>query len=1045
METGLRFGRLVVAAAVAVLVVGMAQLTGAPVDVYPQFGPPTVEIQAEALGLSAAEVEQLITVPLEQDLLNGVPWLDQISSTSMPGLSSISLQFDQGTGIYAARQMIQERLTQAHALPNVGSPPIMIEPLASAGRVAMVGLTSPSVSLVDLSVLARWKIRPRLMGIPGVANVSIYGQRDRQLQVQVDPQRLQDNKVTLTQVIETAGNALWVSPLTFVEASTPGTGGFVESPSQRLSVQHVLPISSPEQLSAVPVEGTGSGKLRLADVATVVEDHQPLIGDAMVDGKSGLYLVVQKYPGANTLEVSRAVEDAMRGLGPGLTGISVDTTAYRPATFLESALRNVGLAAVAGFVLLLLVLLLAFGSWRAAVVAGFALPVSLVAAGYVLYLRGTTFTTMTLLGLAMAVALVIDDAVTDVESARRAAGPGSDRGRAAGVVQACLQARTTMIYATLAVLVATVPFLVLAPLTTAFTRPLVLTVALAVLAGTLVALLLTPTLSALLLTRPARDGLLARPAPDGLLTRHAPELVARAVSALARPGRAWAAAAVLGLLALAALPQLASSNWLPAEHDHNVLVQLRAAPGTSLTEMDRLIARIGGELRGVSGVSEVGAHVGRAVTSDQVVDVNSAELWVIVNDTADLSRTEKAIRAVATGYPGVSAQVGSYPRSRLVATAAATRNDLVVRVFGEDLTGLQRTADQVRTAMSGVSGVKGARVQPLVQQPTAQIQVDLVAAQKYGLKPGDIRREATTLTSGLIVGNLYEQAKIFDVVVWGGPGPRTDLTDLADLKIDTPSGGLVALKDVATVKVEPQPVAINHNEVSRSLDVIADVSGRTADAVLADVKAKVSSVGVPDRFHLQVLSSAAGRSSSNRTGLAFGSAALIVVFLLLQAAIGYWRRAGLVLLATALSGVGAVLAAPLADGLLSAGAVAALFVTLALGLRGCLLTVTKVDELERADGFASAQALVLAAVRDRAVPVITSALATAAMIAPVVVLGDTAGLEILRPFAVTLLGGLVSYLLAGLLVLPAVLVVTSHHLPRPATAAAEEAATPVTV
>src|SRR6266700_8173184 len=307
--SGLRFGRIVVALAIGLLVIGIAQLRAAPVDVYPEFLPTSVEVQTEALGLSAAEVEQLITVPLEQDLLNGVPWLDKIHSASMPGLSAIELTFQPGTNLYAARQMVQERMTQAHALPNVGSPPIMIQPLASASRVAMIRLSSRQVSLIDMSVLARWKIRPRLMGVRGVANVAIYGQRDRQLQVQVDPRRLRAKHVSLTRVIETAGNALWVSPLTFVEASTPGTGGFFESANQRLSVQHISPISTPPPLAAVPVQD--SGKLRLGDVANVIEDHQPLIGDAVSKGHPSRFLVIEKFPGADTLKVTRDVEAAM--------------------------------------------------------------------------------------------------------------------------------------------------------------------------------------------------------------------------------------------------------------------------------------------------------------------------------------------------------------------------------------------------------------------------------------------------------------------------------------------------------------------------------------------------------------------------------------------------------------------------------------------------------------------------------------------------------------------------------------------------------------
>src|SRR6266513_1714236 len=456
--SGLRFGRLVVALAIGLTVIGIAQLRSAPVDVYPEFMPPSVEIQTEALGLSAAEVEQLITLGLEQDLLNGVPWLDRIHSSSMPGLSVIDLTFQPGTDLYAARQQVQERMTQAHALPNVGSPPIMIQPTAAEGRIAMIKLSSSSVSPIDMSVLARWKIKPRLMGVPGVANVAIYGQRDRQRQVQVDPKKLRAEHVTLTQLIETAGNALWVSPLTFVEASTPGTGGFFESANQLLSVQHIASISTPQQLSDVPVEGAKAGKLRLSDVANVIEDHQPLIGDAVAGGAPSLLLVIEKFPGADTLQVTRDIEQAMADMAPGLKGITVDSREYRPATFIETALRNVGWVALIGLALLVLTLGL-LASWRAALIGAVVVPVALVLAAYVLYLRGTTFTTITLLGLAAAVCVVIDDVVTDVDAvrcriARRAT--AGDAGSASANVRAAFAAvRGSLVFAVLAILLAT--------------------------------------------------------------------------------------------------------------------------------------------------------------------------------------------------------------------------------------------------------------------------------------------------------------------------------------------------------------------------------------------------------------------------------------------------------------------------------------------------------------------------------------------------------------------------------------------------------------
>jgi Cu/Ag efflux pump CusA len=383
----LQFRYLVIVIAAAVIVFGIVQLRDAPVDVLPEFSPPYVEIQTEALGLSAEEVEQLITLGMEQDLLNGVPWLQAIRSESLPGLSSVVLVFEPGTDLIRARQMVSERLAQAFALPHVSKPPTMLQPLSSTSRVIVIGLSSKKLSLIQMSVLARWTIGPRLMGVPGVANVAIWGQRDRQLQVQVDPKRLQDRNVSLLQVLETTGNALWVSSLSFLEASTPGTGGFIDTNNQRLGIRHLLPIVSSEGLAQVPIEDTG---VRLGDVANVVEDHQPLIGDALTNEGSSLLLVVQKFPGANTRDVTRGVEDALAELGPGLTGLNMDSTIFRPADFIEMAINNLGMVMLIGFLLIALVLAAFYFQWRTVLISLIVIPLSFVAAGFVLSLTGAT-------------------------------------------------------------------------------------------------------------------------------------------------------------------------------------------------------------------------------------------------------------------------------------------------------------------------------------------------------------------------------------------------------------------------------------------------------------------------------------------------------------------------------------------------------------------------------------------------------------------------------------------------------------------------------
>ncbi len=997
LGSGLRFGRLVVALAIGLTVIGIAQLRSAPVDVYPEFMPPSVEIQTEALGLSAAEVEQLITLGLEQDLLNGVPWLDRIHSSSMPGLSVIDLTFQPGTDLYAARQQVQERLTQAHALPNVGSPPIMVQPTAAAGRIAMIRLSSSSVSPIDMSVLARWKIKPRLMGVPGVANVAIYGQRDRQLQVQVDPKKLRAEHVTLTQLIETAGNALWVSPLTFVEASTPGTGGFFESANQRLSVQHISPISTPRQLAAVPVQD--AGKLRLGDVANVIEDHQPLIGDAVPDGHPSLFLVIEKFPGADTLKVTRDVEAAMADMAPGLKGIAVDTQGYRPASFVEAALRNVGWAALVGFMLLIALLLAMFGSWRPALIGAVVLPVSLTTAAFVLYLQGTTFTTITLLGLAAAVCIVVDDVITDINAARGITAEGAEG--EAPVRAAFSAVRGPLVFATLAMLLGTVPFLFLGSVVTAFSRALVLAFALAVLSSMVVSFLLTPTLGVLLLRGRGER----RPGP---LTRGTRRIFDRGFAVIARPVRAWALAGVLVLALLAIIPQATgNSPLLPALQDRNLLLHVQALPGTSLIEMDRITAAAGNELQALPGVRSVGTHVGRAIGSDQLTNVNSAEVWITLDDRADYARTKAAITTVMHGYPGLRTDLVTYPGDRLGQVTAEQRDDLVVRVYGADLNVLQQKAGDVRAMLARVSGVAHPVVRPIPQQPTVTVKVNLAAAQKYGLRPGDIRRDATTLTSGLIVGNLYEQSKIFDVVVWGAPQTRSDLTELGNMLIDTPGGGQVALKDVASLTVRAEPAAIVHDDVLRSVEVAAGVTGDPAE-VAAAVRAQIAQMPMPYEYHAEVFGGATIRSADATRGLAWGAVALVGVFLLLQAAVGSWRRAGLMLASLPLSAAGAVLTAPLAGGISNIASLTGLFAVMALALRACVLLGRRIDS-----GVEAA--------RDRTVAVLQTVLATAAILVPAAVVSSGPGLELLHPLAVTMLGGLVTLLLVQGFLLPALL------------------------
>jgi Cu/Ag efflux pump CusA len=741
---------------------------------------------------------------------------------------------------------------------------------------------------MQMSVLARWQIKPRLMSIPGVANVSIWGLRDRQLQVQVDPQRLQSRKVTLTQLIETTGNALWVSPLSFVEASTPGTGGFVETPNQRLGVQHIQPINTPAQLANVAVQGTQAAPLRIGDVAKVTEDHQPLIGDASLDGAPSLMLVVERFPDANTAQVTHDVDEALDAMAPGLSGIDLDANVFRPASYMTTALRHLGVAGLIGALGLVVAVGVLFISWRAVLIPVVAVPLSLVSAVGVLHLRGETLTTMTLLGLAAATAVVVDDVVGDVAALRsRQLAAGTNGPSLSSVMGDLVSTRRgpLLVGLVMAVLVMA-PVLAIGGVWNAFSWPLAVTYLLTAVTSLLVALIVTPALAVLLL-RDGRQELRAGPL-DRWIRSGADRLAAPAIG---RPALVGLAAGILALGAILVAWLAPSGPVLPTLQDRNVLVRVQGAPGTSLTEMNRVTSAVAAEMRGAPGIDSAGAHVGRAITSDEIVDVNAGEIWLTVAPGADYNATLAGIRDIAAGYPGVHTSVRTYAEDRVAAAQDKVGDELVVRVYGSDLPALRDTADDVAGMLTTVPGVLSPRVESQVTQPTLQIEVNLAAAQRHGLRPGDVRREATTLISGLPVGNLYEEQKVFDVVVWGGPAIRQSLSDLEQLLIDTPSGGQVRLGEVAKVHIAPDPAAIDHNSVSRSLDITAVVNGRSAADVSREVTSRLRGMAFPYEYHAEVLGDATQRQTHEIRVAAIASVVVLLSFLILQAATGSWGLA----------------------------------------------------------------------------------------------------------------------------------------------------------
>jgi Cu/Ag efflux pump CusA len=866
--------------------------------------------------------------------------------------------------------------------------------------------------------------------VPGVANVSIFGMRDQQLQVQVDPRTLRDKGVTLRQVIATTGNAQVASPVSYLEASTPGTGGFIETPQQRLQVRNVFDnIATPKELGKVPVEGTG-GRLRLTDVSNVVEDHQPLIGDAIVNDKNGLLLVVEKFPGANTLEVTKGVEEALDKLRPGLSGLQTDTSAFRPASFIEDATDNLTLAIVIAAVLLTLALVAFLLEWRTVLIALVTIPVSMVAAALVLDLLGETFNAISFAGLGVGLAIVIDEAVVGAENvARRIRSSDGGRSITEIVTGATHEIRSPLAYGTLIALLAIVPIAVMEGRPGAFFEPLALAYALAVAAAMVVALTLTPALSVILFSKGSRAG------GDSRIMK---SVRGRYDSALSRvigaPRNVLVAAGACVLAAAITLP-LIGTSLVPSFKDRDVLVRLDAEPGTSNPRMTEIATQVSRDLRGIDGVDNVGAHVGRAIGSDQRVDVNRSELYVSITSGADYDSTFESIENAVDGVQGVRTDVTTYSNQKIKDVGAldegsnpvsgngldvltGTDKPLAVRVFGQDQDVLRREANKIRDIVSQVDGVSGPRIETPAAQPNVEIEVDIEKARAQGIKPGDVRRAEATLLQGIEVGSVFEDQKVFEVIVKGTPATRRNLAAVRDLLIDKPDGGHVRVGDVATVRVAQTPAVIKRDAVSRYLDIEADVSGRSLGDVANDIEDRLQNTSLPLEYHAEVLQEATSKEINSTKMLAFGIAGAIAIFLLMQAAFRSWRIAAVAFLTLPAALVGGALGALIDGAELSLGALIGLLALFAIAARNGLVLIRHFQDLERTEGESFGAALVKRGAQERLTPVLASAVAIALAMLPFVIMGSTAGLEVINPMAIVILCGLVSSTALSLFVLP---------------------------
>jgi len=1004
ISNALRLRVAVVVLTMLLLIAGTRIIRRAHFDVFPEFAPPLVEIQTETPGLSTAEVEILVTIPIE-NAMNGVSWLKHIRSKSVLGLSSVILYFEDGTDIMQARQMVQERLTAISGeLPGVARPPVMLSPLSSTSRVLKIGITSDTLSQMEMTTLAKWTIRPRLMAIPGVANVAIWGQRDRQIQVLINPNHLHTHGVSTGEVVTAVRQAVEM-----------GGGGFMDTPNQRLAVSFVSTIKSPEDLADVPVTFREGVPVRLGDLAELTEGSPPAIGDAIVNDQPGLLLIVEKQPWGNTLEVTHQIEETLEDLKPGLKGLDIDSTIFRPATFIEMSLHNLNRALLIGCILVIVVLVFFMNDWRTALISALAIPTSLITAALILNYQGGTINTMVLAGLIIALGELVDDAIIDVENIIRRLRLNREKEKPDSsfkvVLEASLEVRSAVVFGSFIVVLVLIPVIFMGGLSGSFFRPLAISYILAIMSSLMVALILTPALALILLPKASEK-------KESIFMTRLKSGYEKILSAILRfPRRLFVIVSVILAATLITLPFL-GEEFLPDFKEYDFLMHWVEKPGVSIEAMDRITIRVSKELRAIPGVRNFGSHIGRAEVADEVVGPNFTELWISLDPDVDYEKTVGEVQEVVNGYPGLYRDLLTYLRERIKEVLTGSSASLVVRIYGENLQVIRNKSEEVRNAIMNIEGVTDLKVQQQDMVPQIEVKVNTEKAAQFGLTAGMIREAVNIYQKGVKVGEFFENQNIFDVVVWGAPEVRSDLNAIQRLMLDIPTGGFVPLNEVADVIVSPVPNQITREFASRYTEVTCNVKGRDLRSVANDIESELNTVSFDQGYHPELLGEYAAQQEARNRILRLSILSLIGIFIILYSDFGSARLAVLVFAGLPFALTGGVISALLSGGVVSLGSLVGFITVLGIAARNSIMLISHYRHLENIEGQEFGLPLVIRGAKERLMPILLTALTTALALLAIIVGGNRPGQEIEYPMAQVILGGLISSALLNLFVMP---------------------------
>ena len=1012
IKLSLRNRLVVLLGAVLLLIAGLYTAKNTDVDVFPDLNAPTVVVMTEANGMAPEEVERLVTFPIET-AVNGATGVRRVRSSSTTGFSVVWVEFDWGTDIYRARQIVSEKTAVVEEmLPDgVGSP--TLGPQSSIlGELMFVSLTADSTSLQDLRTIADWTVRPRLLATGGVAQVSVLGGEVREYQILLNPGRMRHYGVSLDEVCEAVdgmnGNV---------------AGGILYEYGNEYIIRGVLASDNVGTLAGSLVKTTASGPVLLGNVAEVkIGNSRPKMGTASHDGKPCVMVTVTKQPNTSTVDLTAKIDTVLMELGKTLPrDVKVSSDIYRQERFINSSIDNVMKSLYEGGLFVVIVLFLFLMNVRATVISLITIPLSLLVSVLTLHLLGLTINTMSLGGMAIAIGSLVDDAIVDVENVYRrlrensSLPPGFRQSTLTVIFNASKEVRLPILNSTLIIVASFVPLFFLSGMEGRLLVPLGIAFVTALGASTLVALTLTPVLCSYLLAgrRPGSGKLLTEPYVARKLKTVYGRLLGRA---LTRHRQVLAVTAVLTVVAIVGFATLGRS-FLPPFNEGSFTIGVSTLPGISLEESDRIGHRVEEALLAIPEVQTVGRKTGRAELDEHALGVNDSELEVpfVLGDRSKQEVMDD-IRARLAAIPGIAGEVGAPVPHRIDAMLSGTRANIAIKVFGPDLGTLYSLGKKIEEAVKDIDGIADLNVERQVERPQLRIEPRREMLARYGVTLPQFARMVGVLLGGQVVSQVYEGEKSFDLTLKVADADRMTAADIAAITVDA-NGAKVPLGTLANITSAMGPNTINRENVARKLVVSANVSGRDLLGVVNDIRERIDAeVAMPEDYHVEYGGQFESERTASRTLLVTSVFSIAAIFLLLFNEFRSVRQASVILLNLPLALIGGVLVLWLSGGVVSIPATIGFISLFGIATRNGMLLVSRYNDL-RAEGYTLTESVMHGSI-DRLNPILMTALSSALALVPMALGGELPGNEIQSPMAKVILGGLFTSTLLNAFIIP---------------------------